>query len=154
MELIAALLRGQSTLALATTDEQGRPCVAPLFYLVDDELSIFWLSSETSQHSVNLARVPRASATVYRHAESWKEICGVQMHGAVTVITDQMRRKAQINLYCERFQLETVFRLVISRCALFAFTPDFFRYIDNSKWFGKKIELERDTLGEWTVLRT
>ncbi len=113
-ETIAALLREENTLALATVDERGEPCIAPLFYLAGPDLSLFWLSSRKSLHSRNLIRSPRASATVYRHAETWKAIRGVQMRGSVAVVTDPARRKALIKLYCKRFELGTVFRLAIA----------------------------------------
>lgn len=149
LESVAALLREQSTLALSTTDEVGQACVAPLFYLVDEDLNLCWLSSATSLHSVNLIRVPTAAATVYRNVQIWKDICGVQMHGTVTVINDKKRRREVIDAYCQRFQLGTLFRLPISRCALFAFRPEFIRYIDNSRRFGSKIELGRNEHGDW-----
>jgi uncharacterized protein YhbP (UPF0306 family) len=150
--LIASLLRGQSTLALATIDGWGEACVTPLFYIVDEELSLFWLSSETSLHSENLKRAPRAALTVYRHTDNWNGIRGVQMRGSVTVITDPRRRRDVIRIYRQRFQLGTIFRLAISQCALFAFRPDFVRYIDNTHQFRKRIELERSGLGDWKVL--
>lgn len=144
MEMIAAHLRQESTLALATVDEHGEPCIAPLFYLSGPDLSLYWLSSPSSQHSRNLERAPKVSATVYRHAETWKEIRGVQMRGSVAVIPDTARRKALIKLYCERFQLGSIFRLAIGRSRLYEFRPTFIRYLDNSKRFGYTFEV---TLG-------
>jgi uncharacterized protein YhbP (UPF0306 family) len=138
--MIAALLREESTLALATVDERGAPSIAPLFYLAGEELSLFWLSSANSQHSRNLERTHRAAATVYRHAEKWKDICGVQMRGSVTVVAEAGRRKALIKQYCERFQLSAMFRVAIGRSRLYEFRPDFFRYLDNSKRFGYSFE--------------
>ena len=85
LETIAAILREESTLALATTDEQGRPCVAPVYYIAGEELTLFWLSAETSLHSRNLKRAPMAAAAIYRHTAKWKEIRGVQLRGPVTV---------------------------------------------------------------------
>lgn len=149
LERIGALLREQSTLALATVDEAGGPCVAPLFYLADDDLNLYWLSSATSSHSANLTRVAAAAATVYRDVQSWKDICGVQMRGSVTVITDPKQRRKLIRAYCERFHLGTLFRLPISRCKLFAFRPEFLRCIDNSRRFGSKTELKRNGRGNW-----
>jgi uncharacterized protein YhbP (UPF0306 family) len=64
LELIARLLREQTTLTLATTSEDGAACATPLFYLVDEELSLSWLSAESSQHSQNLKRNPAAAAAV------------------------------------------------------------------------------------------
>jgi hypothetical protein len=138
---IAALLQCETTLALATVNEQGEPCVAPLFYIVDDELSLFWFSSPRSLHGRNLKRAHRASAAVYRRAESWKRIRGVQLRGAVTVITEKTRRTALIEAYCKRFKLGAAFRIAISRCKLYELRPDFFRYIDNSRGFGHKFEV-------------
>lgn len=141
LKLIAALLQSENTLALASVDERGDPCVAPLFYIADDELSLFWFSSPRSLHSRNLKQAPRASAAVFRHAENWKGIRGVQMRGFVTVIADKLRRAALIKAYCERFQLGAAFRLAIGRCKLYKLRPDFFRYIDNSRGFGYKFEV-------------
>ena len=143
-EMIAALLRQETTLALATADAQAEPCIAPLFYIAGPDLSLYWLSSPSSLHSRNLERAPCASATVYRHAEKWKDIRGVQMRGPVTVITDTARRKALIKLYCERFQLGSVFRLAMGRCNLYEFRPTFIRYLDNSKRFGYTFEVTLD----------
>lgn len=145
LETIAAFLREQSTLALATTDEQGQPCVAPLYYIVDEDLTLFWLSSEASLHSENLKRAPSAAATIYRQSENWREIRGVQLRGTVTVIADPKRRRALIKTYCQRFQLGAVFKAAISQCSLYALRPVFFRSIDNSGVFGHKFEI---ALGE------
>jgi hypothetical protein len=153
LELVAALLRQQTTLSLATTNEDGAPCATPLFYFVDEELSLCWLSSESSLHSQNLARTPRAAATVYANAENWREIRGVQMRGQVSLVTDTERRAALIKDYCERFKLGRIFRLAIHQSALYLFQPDFFRYIDNAKGFGFKFELTRPAEG-WRSVQT
>ncbi len=56
LELIAALLREETTLSLATSDANCEACVAPLFYIADKELSLYWLSSGNSLHSLNLEK--------------------------------------------------------------------------------------------------
>jgi uncharacterized protein YhbP (UPF0306 family) len=144
LETIASILREESTLALATTDEQGRPCVAPVYYIAGEELTLFWLSAETSLHSRNLKRAPMAAAAIYRHTANWKEIRGVQLRGPVTVIDDSERRRALIAAYCERFHLGVLFNTAISRCKLYALRPVYFRYIDNSGVFGHSFEMALD----------
>jgi uncharacterized protein YhbP (UPF0306 family) len=141
LRTLTALLRQENTLALATVDEQGDACVAPLFYFVDERLRLFWVSSPTSLHSLNLKRVPWAAATVYEHTMSWKDIHGIQMRGLVTVITNRTRRRLLIKKYAERFKLGALFLPTMSRCHLYELRPDFFRFIDNSKGFGYKFEL-------------
>jgi uncharacterized protein YhbP (UPF0306 family) len=147
LDLVAALLRRQTTLSLATTSEDGEPCATPLFYIADETLSLCWLSSENSLHSLNLARTPGAAATVYANAESWRKICGVQMHGQVSLVTDPDRRATLLKVYCKRFKLGRIFRLAIRQSALYLFQPEFFRYIDNARGFGFKFELTRPAEG-------
>jgi hypothetical protein len=152
LEIIAAFLSEQTTLSLATTGEDGEASVAPLFYFIDKELLLYWLSSESSLHSLSLKRTPRAAATVYSKAESWREIRGVQMRGSVSEVTDPKRRAALLKAYCERFKLGTVFRLAIRQSVLYALQPEFFRYIDNTSGFGSRFELTRPAEG-WALVR-
>ena len=152
LEQIAALLHEQTTLSLATTGEDGEPCIAPLFYIVDEQFSLYWLSSESSLHSQNLHRSPRAAATVYGSAKSWREICGIQMRGPVSQVTEPVRRRSLVKAYCERFKLGRVFRLAIRQSTLYAFQPEFIRAIDNARGFGCKFELTRQPEG-WTSTR-
>jgi hypothetical protein len=152
LEMVAALLCAETTLSLATAGEDGDACVAPLFYLAGPELTLYWLSSESSRHSLNLKRTPHAAATVYHGAADWKEIRGVQMRGAVSKVTEPERRAALLKAYCERFKIGRIFRLAIHQSALYAFQPEFLRYIDNAKGFGFKFELTRHPEG-WRLGR-
>jgi uncharacterized protein YhbP (UPF0306 family) len=152
LERISALLGEETTLSLATTGEDGQASVAPLFYIVDKELWIYWLSSESSLHSLNLARTPRAAATVYRSVDNWKKIRGVQLRGTVSKVTEPKRRAALLKSYCERFKLGRVPRLAIRLSTLYSFQPDFIRYIDNARGFGSKFELTRGPEG-WSLTR-
>jgi hypothetical protein len=138
---VAAFLKSQSTLSLATTAGDGSPQVAPLFYLADDDLRLYWLSSASSQHSRSLKRNPAAAVCVYSPTEQWKEIRGVQMRGAVSVITARSRRSEIVQAYCSRFHLEPLFQDAIARSRLYCFQPEWVRYLDNSKRFGYKFEL-------------
>jgi uncharacterized protein YhbP (UPF0306 family) len=141
LELIAALLRQESTLALATVGAHGEPCVAPLFYICDEKLALYWLSAPVSEHSRNLARNPTAAATVYRHAENWKDIRGLQIRGHVAPVMDPTQRRDLIAAYSERFKLGAVFKLAISQSTLYVLRPTFFRLIDNSQTFQNRFEI-------------
>jgi hypothetical protein len=153
LELIAALLSEETTLSLATSGEDGQACVAPLFFIADNELSLYWFSSESSLHSLNLARSARAAATVYRSVENWKKICGVQLRGTVSKVTEPEGRAALIKTYCKRFKLGRVPLLVLGHSALYCLQPDSFRFIDNTRGFGFKFELTRGPEG-WSLTGT
>jgi hypothetical protein len=153
LKLVAALLAEETTLALATGGEGGLAAVTPLFYIADEELTLYWLSSEASPHSQNLKNEPRAAVTVYRKAESWRQIRGLQMRGLVSKVASPERRRALLKTYCERFKLGRVFRVAIRQNVLYEFHPNFIRYIDNAKGFGCKLELTRQPEG-WILSRT
>ncbi|MFZ1084516.1 MAG: pyridoxamine 5'-phosphate oxidase family protein [Terracidiphilus sp.] len=149
LDRIAQFLGEQTTLSMATTGDDGQPCVAPLFYFVDESLSLYWFSSPASLHSRNLLRTPRAAATVYCAAQSWQEIRGVQMRGPVSIVTEPQCRAAITKGLCERFKLGRVLRLAVRQSVLCVLQPEFFRYIDNSHGFGTKFELSHTPQG-WT----
>lgn len=144
---IAALVRAETTLALATTGEDSAAAVAPLFYIADEELRFYWLSSPHSLHSRNLAERPPASATIFRSVESWRQIRGVQMRGRAEIVGDPERRAALLQAYAERFKLGRAFRLLVRQSALYVFEPEFIRYIDNAKGLGSGFELTRGPQG-------
>ena len=150
LERVVRLLREETTLALATIGEDGSATVAPLFYLAGPDLALYWLSSAASAHSRNLARTPRTAVTIYCHAESWRQIRGVQMAGVTCVVADPERRRSIVKAYCERFKLGKVFTLAIRRSILYAFDPESIRFIDNGNGFGDKVELARPPEG-WSV---
>jgi hypothetical protein len=152
LKLVAALLAEETTLALATSGEDGLAAVTPLFYIADEGLTLYWLSSKSSPHSQNLTNEPRAAVTIYRKAESWRQIRGVQMRGLVSKVASPDRRRALLVAYCERFMLGRVLRLAIRQSSLYAFQPDFIRYIDNAQGFGCKFELARQPEG-WSLSR-
>jgi uncharacterized protein YhbP (UPF0306 family) len=141
MARVRSLLRRQSTLVLATADEDGTPRSTPLFFLADDELRLFWFSSRASRHSHNCKRDPRASIAVFRPARRWQQIAGVQIQGRVLAATDRATRQRITSEYCARFALDEGFAGVIRSSALYCFTPEWIRYIDNSEKFGEKVEL-------------
>jgi len=141
LEKVAVLLREETTLSLATANLDGAAWITPLFYISDNDLSLYWLSSDRSQHSINLVRQPRAAATVYRDVSSWKEIRGLQMRGSAVKVTAPKLRSRLIDAYCKRFKLGRAMRLAARQSALYRFEPEFFRYIDNARGFGHKFEL-------------
>ncbi len=141
IETIRAFLATQTTLALATAGRGGTPHTAPLFYLLDESLSLCWFSSRSSAHSRNLRLHPAAAVTVFAPAERWEDIRGVQMRGTVSVVTGHARRSIA-QAYLERFLLGAEFEPVMARSGLYAFRPSWARYIDNSMGFGYKFELK------------
>jgi uncharacterized protein len=140
------LVRSAHTLALSTTGEDGAPRIAPLFYIADEHLRLYWFSEPRSEHSRNLKRDPRAGVTVFRETSRWQEIRGAQLRGRVAVVGRRALRKAMGEEFSRRFGLGVAFYAVMARCRLYCFEPEWVRVIDNSRGFGFK--------SEWSLPRT
>lgn len=141
LDRLRLLLRKETTLALATTCQDGTPHCAPLFYWADEQLHLYWFSSRQSLHSRNCARSPAVAVTVYRNVRHWRQIEGAQMRGAVTIVSARALRASVARAYAARFQLGDLFSAALRRSALYCFTPAWIRWIDNSHGFGAKFEL-------------
>ena len=141
LEEVTAFLKAETTLALATTSREGVPCVAPLFYLLQDGPRLYWFSSASSEHSINLACTPSVAVSIYRQTEEWQQIRGVQMRGTVSLVSDPVLRTAVEVAYTGRFHLDERFAPAISASALYCFHPQWIRFIDNSTRFAGGFEL-------------
>ncbi len=148
MKAIGRLLRSQSTMVLSTLGAAGQPHTTPLFYIAGDDFELYWLSSRSSIHSCNIANSPQASAAIYAATDRWQEIRGVQMRGSVSRITERTRRREILKHYRERFQLSDFFRAVMARSSLYVFQPRWIRYIDNTRRFGFKFEIDLSMVQE------
>ncbi len=140
-QTIRAFLEAQSTLALATIDAEGYPQTAPLFYVSDDAICLYWLSSASSRHSVNLMANSNVAATVYPLAWHWTEIRGVQIEGEASPVTDEMTRQDMLARYYKKFDLPPGFETIIVDSVLYVLKPRWLRWLDNSVRFGYKSEM-------------
>lgn len=141
LERARSLLRSETTLVLATMDEDLAPRSTPLFYCVDDGLRLYWFSSRWSVHSRNCVRNPAAAVAVFAPASRWKQIRGVQLWGRVSVVRDREVRGTMERRYCERFELGRVLAAAMRRAALYCFTPERLRYVENVRRFGERFEI-------------
>ncbi len=64
MENIQQILTDNLVGAIATINEDGSPWVTPV-HIVSDEEAVYWFSMEDKQHSLNVARDPRVSLTLF-----------------------------------------------------------------------------------------
>lgn len=136
---VLEFLQSESTMVLATRDEDGLPYAAPLFYVVNESFRFYWLSSRESQHSLHLQSSSQASAAVFHSTFRWREIEGVQMRGACSIV-EGPERGPILEEYCERFHLGTVLSLAVRHSTLYCFQPQWVRMTENKIRLGRKIE--------------
>ncbi len=142
IQAVRELLESESTMTLATVGEDGNPYVAPLFFLLRDDLTLYWLSSADSRHSIHLRARPQAAVAVYASVNRWEKIRGAQMEGLVSEVSDPQRRREIIASYRRRFRLGVLLSVAIRQSTLYAFHPTWIRYLDNSKGLGYRVEME------------
>lgn len=141
LEQAVEFLKTQNILTLSTLADGELPWSTPLFYLLRDDLRIYWVSSRSSLHSRSLAATQEVSIAVHAATDQWKEIRGVQMRGTVRTVESPQERKEVLAAYATRFKLGGILRVALNQSEIYKFSPSWLRYLDNSKRFGYKREI-------------
>jgi hypothetical protein len=139
---LRAFLAAHSTLTLATVSAEGTPLAAALFFVADDALNLFFVSSPDSRHAQAIARQPRVALSVHAETWAWRDIAGLQLEGLAAAL-DGAERAAALALYAVKFPFvaEMGSRLADSTC--YQVTPLWLRWIDNRLGFGHREEWRR-----------
>lgn len=140
LSAVQAFLVTQSALSLATINLDGTPTIAPLFYVSDEDLNLYWLSSPHSRHSVNLTERPNVAATIYPVVWEWEQIRGLQIEGHAIAIENEDRQRA-LARYRDKFTLPSSFDGQIAASTFYRLTPRWLRWLDNGVKFGYKAEV-------------
>ena len=146
------MLEAHNTLTLATTDGQGA-WAATVFYASDDQLNLYFVSDHRTRHSRDIAACPRCAGAVNADVDEWLSVRGLQMSGEVSV-TKGLQRANALRLYLSKFSgvralfekpqdaNEETIAQRLQAANLYQFAPGWIRLIDNSRWFGYKVEVE------------
>lgn len=155
---IRELLQASNALTLATLSASNddndalSPWAADLFFTSDPALSLYFISSPDSQHSLDLDDNGQVAVTVRGDSPDWFSIRGLQISGRAAAIIES-QRPAVLALYLDKFvALKAIYqqpanadeekirqRLVGSR--FYCIQPHWIRLIDNSRGFAAKQEL-------------
>ncbi len=142
---IALFLATARTAGLATTDGDGFPHACNIQFVSDAGLKLYWVSSPSSAHSVNLTIRPECAITVYAHDDRAENIHGLQMHGLAEEITpqDAPRWNDTFDRYTDKFAFvksNPQLMKAVENQSFYCFAPTWLRWIDNRVRFGFKIE--------------
>ena len=86
MERVRELLERISTMTLATTDLEGNPNAAPVYFVHDKNWKLYFFSDALSHHNQNLTKNQHAAAAIYPPCEGWQDIQGLQLLGEVFLV--------------------------------------------------------------------
>jgi nitroimidazol reductase NimA-like FMN-containing flavoprotein (pyridoxamine 5'-phosphate oxidase superfamily) len=87
-EMTVAFLDKNKYAVLSTVREDGSPWASPVHFAYD-ETNIYWLSSDDTIHSINIARDDRVFITIFNTKQSSGDTDGE--HGALYVSTNAER---------------------------------------------------------------
>ncbi|MEM6507798.1 MAG: pyridoxamine 5'-phosphate oxidase family protein [Planctomycetota bacterium] len=133
------------TASLATVDAHGNPCAANIQYAHDNRWRLYWVSSMSSLHSVNLEQHPETAVTVYAHQDAPEQIHGLQLRGQAKML--EGGRLEDIHaLYAQKYPFVTgpPYDKAMKLQLFYCFTPSWLRWIDNRRGFGWKFEKSID----------
>lgn len=90
-ELIRQYLAQCRIMQLATTDG-NTPWVCNVHYYADGDLNIYWISTETREHSKHIAHNPNVAAVLMVHADTAEEpfVIGLSVAGQAELAPDVM----------------------------------------------------------------
>jgi uncharacterized protein YhbP (UPF0306 family) len=82
--------------------ERNAPHAASVFYAVDDDLRLVFLSKRTSLHGLHIGEQAPVAVTITEHYADWEMIQGVQLWGTARLLGGSAKAGAFL-LYVSRF---------------------------------------------------
>lgn len=147
---VATFLAEHTTLTLATVGPDGAPAAAAVFYAIDDDLNLYFLSEERTQHGQNLLADPRVAGTIQADGQDWRTIRGVQLRGTAEEVTGAEIAHAAA-IYGRKYAFVAALLAgqagpgaltgPLARARFWALRPAWLRLVDNTVRFGAKEEL-------------
>jgi hypothetical protein len=145
-DTVLNFLQAHHVMTLATDGPQGL-WAAAVFY-VNDGFTLTFLSSPASRHSQNIEATGRVAATIQEETHDWRAIQGVQLEGKAERLGGEEQVSALLR-YGQKFPLvgnlaaapaEIV--KAMSRIAWYKITPERLYFVDNSRGFGHRDEVQ------------
>jgi uncharacterized protein YhbP (UPF0306 family) len=148
---LKAFLQSESVLTLSVNDDQG-PWTAPVLYVADEDLNLYFLSSSSTRHIASLSEDGCIAASIYSdYKGDWLGICGVQMAADISQV-EETDRAAAAARYFKRYpevkalidnpanEQEKRIGAAFGKSHFFRVTPTFLRFINNADGFSSRNE--------------
>lgn len=146
----AQYLQRHHVMTLATCGERG-PWAAAVFY-VNVGPTLYFLSSPSSRHCLDLAHDPRCAATVQDDTGDWTQIKGIQLEGTAVELHGSEAQLAR-QRYGEKFPLvaqtdrtPAPIAAALAKVSWYRLQLARLHFIDNSRGFGHRDTID---LGGW-----
>jgi len=91
---VKTILESVRYATISTTDKEGQPWAAPIWYAYDDQC-IYWWSPKKSQHSLNIRNNNNVYITVFDSTAAEGEGLGVYIRAVVEEVPDSARKEVE-----------------------------------------------------------
>ncbi len=132
-------------MSLAVVND-GEAWSAPVYYLFA-EARFYFFSNPKARH-IQMAKNSTSAASIYQDDADIKKLAGIQMSG--TIIESPLNAQSVLaaKKYCSLFKISVNVKDILAFFAskfhahLYYFEPDTAYYMDNSKGFGSREQIE------------
>jgi uncharacterized protein YhbP (UPF0306 family) len=138
-------LRNHHVATLASCGNEG-PWAAAVFYVNEGD-TLFFLSSPSSRHCLNLVHNPVVAVTIQEDYSDWLEIKGIQIEGVAREISGVEEEKAR-RLYGQKFPVVGMLAhapaaivKALAKVRWYKIVPQRLYFIDNSRGLGNRDEV-------------
>ena len=145
-ERVQDYLRDHQVATLAT--HNGEDLWAAAVFYVNAGYTLYFLSSPTSRHCLNLVQNPRVAVTVQEDYAGWLEIKGIQIEGVASEISGEEERTAR-RLYGQKFpivgklgQAPAAIVEALAKVRWYKVVPQRLYFIDNAVGLGHRDEVD------------
>lgn len=136
-ELIAKYLSGKYTMQLATA-ASNRPWCCTVYYVIDEQLNLYWASLPSRRHSLEIAKNPKVSAAIVVKNVIGELVIGVQAEGVAEVVENPSQIKPITKKYAQKFgfdeQWASDFSSLKTKHRLYKLSPSSFVLFDEENF--------------------
>jgi uncharacterized protein len=149
---IRQMLEAHNTISLATCCD-GKPWAASVFFASDRDLNLYFVSDYRTRHARDIGDGADVAATVNTDCAKWSGVKGLQISGFAETV-DGLERMNALRHYLVKFpDVKALFEAPkdkdeetiaqrLQAANMYRLKPRWIRLIDNSKWFGYKLEID------------
>ncbi len=141
-DYVRRFLDQETTLSLATLGLGGNPQVADVYYVLDGEMSLYFISLSDSRHTTNIELDSRVAGTISARSTNWRNIKGVQLEGTCTIVGGRQRMSGWAR-YVVKYPFvlsDPALAPALAKVRLYRLQPHWIRWIDNSIRLGHSEE--------------
>jgi uncharacterized protein YhbP (UPF0306 family) len=101
-DLIRRYLNDRYTMQVATVFN-GQPWNCTVYYVIDDQLNLYWASLPSRRHSQEINNDNKVAAAIVVQNDLVEKVVGIQIQGSAQELTNESEIKSAAVLYSKKF---------------------------------------------------